>query len=160
MNLPPILYAEDEDNDVFFMRRAFRQAEIAHPLVVVADGEEAIDYCSGQGGYADRTIHPLPCLFLMDLNMPRKSGLEVLQWLRSNRSTAALPVIIFTSSIHDADLERAYRSGANAYLAKPSNINELTAMMRAVREFWLVHNQSVDPAVCGRTDQTAVTALR
>jgi CheY-like chemotaxis protein len=141
MNLKPILYAEDEENDAFFLRRAFHEAGIAHPLVVVTDGQEAIDYCSGEGAYADRSKNPLPCLALLDLNMPKKSGLQVLEWMRQNLPT--VPVIILTSSLQDSDIDRAYRHGASAYLAKPSHPDGLLAMTQALRDFWLRQNRIV-----------------
>src|SRR5438105_4593110 len=119
MQIKPILYAEDEENDAFFMQRAFQQAGILNPLVVVADGKRAIDYLSGGGPYANRDEHPLPCLVLLDLNIPIKSGLEVLKWIRSQPSLSTLPVVVVTSSTQDSDIHRAYIMGTNSYLVKP-----------------------------------------
>src|ERR1700683_619023 len=96
MNLKPILYAEDEENDAFFLQRAFVQAAVGNPLVVVRNGQEAIDYCTGSGRFSNRDEHPLPCLVLLDLNMPRISGIEVLNWIRSQPSISNLPVIVLT----------------------------------------------------------------
>jgi CheY-like chemotaxis protein len=141
MKPQPILYAEDEENDAYFLRRAFAKAGIEHPLVVAADGQEAIDYCAGLGSYADRAEHPSPCLVLLDLNMPRKSGLEVLQSIRADPATATLPAIIFTSSLQLDDIHRAYRNGANAYLVKPSKTDDLITMMKSIKDFWLTHNR-------------------
>jgi CheY-like chemotaxis protein len=143
VNPKPILYAEDEENDAFFLGRAFKEAGIVHPLVVVGDGQEAIDYCSGQGEYANRERHPLPCLVLLDLNMPKKSGIEVLEWIRTQPALTTVPVIILTSSLQDADIDLAYRQGANAYLAKPSQPGELVAMTRSIRDFWLGQNRTL-----------------
>ena len=140
MNSRPILYAEDEENDAFFLRRAFKQANISHPLVVVSDGQEAIDYCAGRGRYSNRMEYPLPCLVLLDLNMPRKSGIEVLKWIREEPSAQTLPVIVLTSSLQDSDIQRAYVQGANAYLAKPSQPEGLVDMAKAIRDFWLTRN--------------------
>jgi CheY-like chemotaxis protein len=136
------LYAEDEDDDAFFMQRAFQQAGLSHPLVIVRDGQEAIDYLSGAGRYADRPAFPLPCLLLLDLNLPKKSGLDVLQWLRRESPVSLLPVIIFTSSLQEADLRRAYAQGANAYLAKPSAPEELIATVKIIHDFWLTRNRA------------------
>jgi CheY-like chemotaxis protein len=143
MNPRPILYAEDEDNDAFFLKRAFQQAGIPHPLVVVPNGQEAIDYCGGNGRYQSRTEHPLPCLVLLDLNMPKKSGLEVLQWIREELLVRTLPVIILTSSLQDADIHRAYNAGANAYLGKPSRPDDLVHLAMAIKDFWINHNRTI-----------------
>jgi len=147
MNLKPVLYAEDEEHDVFFLQRAFTQAGISHPLVLAADGQEAIDYCAGNGPYVDREKHPLPCLLLLDLNMPKKSGLEVLKWLRSEPAISTLPAIVLTSSLQDADIHRAYLQGANAYLVKPSNPEELVTMAKTLKDFWLTQNRIAPTAV-------------
>ena len=144
MNLKPILYAEDEQDDVFFLKRAFTQAGIAHPLVVVPDGQRAIDYCCGAGDYADRDQHPLPCLLLLDLNMPQKSGLEVLKWVRNDPQISTLPIIVLTSSLQDADIHRAYVQGANAYVVKPSNPDELLFMAKTIKDFWLTQNRTAE----------------
>jgi CheY-like chemotaxis protein len=137
----PILYAEDEENDAYFLRRAFSKAGILHPLTVVPDGQEAIDYCLGNGRYSNRAEHPLPCLVLLDLNMPKKTGLDVLQSIRSAPSISTLPIIILTSSLQDEDIHRAYLKGANAYLVKPSRTDELSAMMTSIKDFWLAQNR-------------------
>jgi CheY-like chemotaxis protein len=144
MSLKPILYAEDEENDAFFLQRAFQQASVPNPLVVVRDGEEAINYCSGVGPYASRVEYPLPCLVLLDLNMPKKSGLEVLTWIRSQPVIGTVPVIILTSSLQQTDIERAYQHGANAYLGKPSRPDELLTMAQTLKDFWLTQNRSAE----------------
>lgn len=144
MNIKPILYAEDEETDAFFLTRAFSQAKVPNSLIVVPHGQGAIDYLSGNDHYGDRTEYPMPCLILLDLNMPRKSGLEVLEWIREQPTTCTLPVIILTSSLQQTDIRRCYEAGANAYLAKPSQPDELGAMVTALRDFWLGHNQTCD----------------
>jgi CheY-like chemotaxis protein len=144
MTFKPILYAEDEPDDVFFMKRAFALASIPNPLVTVADGQEAIDYCVARGRYANRAEHPFPCLMLLDLNLPRKSGLEVLKWIRKEPSVSTLPVIVLTSSLQDADIHRAYLQGANAYLVKPSKADELVAMAQTIKDFWLTQNRTAE----------------
>ena len=147
MSLKPILYAEDDENDAFFLDRAFKTAGILHPLVVVTDGQEAIDYCAGRGAYADRAAHPLPCLTLLDLNMPRKSGIEVLRWIRQEPAFFTVPVIILTSSLQDSDIDLAYRHGANAYLVKPSQPEDLLVLSKSIQDFWLAQNRAT--AKCG-----------
>jgi len=140
VNLKPILYAEDEENDAFFLKRAFAQAGITHPLVVVSDGQQVMDYCSGSGPFGNRLEYPLPCLMLLDLNMPRKTGMEVLKWIREEPAVRTLPVIVLSSSLQDSDIHRAYVVGANAYLTKPSQPEELIVMAKAIQDFWLNQN--------------------
>jgi CheY-like chemotaxis protein len=137
-----ILYVDDDDNDAFFLQRAFEQAGINHRLVVVEDGKAAIEYLAGNGAYTDRAKHPLPCLVLLDLNMPGVSGIEVLKWIRTTPSTCALPVIVLTSSNQDSDVHRAYVQGANGYLVKPSKIEEMIPMARALKDYWLLQNRT------------------
>jgi len=137
----PVLYAEDEENDAFFLRRAFTLAGVQQNLIVVKDGQETIDYCLGAGRFSNRDAFPLPCLLLLDLNIPKKSGLEVLKWVRSEPAISTLPVIVLTSSVHDADIHRAYIQGANAYLVKPSDPSELLVLVKTIKEFWLTHNR-------------------
>jgi len=136
--LNPILYVEDEANDAFFLEQACGRSGIIHPLIVVPDGQEAIDYCLGQRGYSDRREHPLPCLVLLDLNLTRKSGFEVLQALRRELT---LPIIVFTASQHDEDVHQAYLCGANAYVVKPRKFDDLTETMRSLKEFWFAENR-------------------
>jgi len=142
MSAGAVLYAEDDENDAYFLQRAFRQAGVANALIVVPNGQEAIDYLSGNRPYADRNEHPLPCLVLLDLHMPKKSGMEVLSWIRGHSSLSTIPVIILTSSLQDRDIERAYLGGANAYLVKPSQPEELSEMVKTIRDFWLGQNKS------------------
>jgi len=135
-----ILLVEDEENDVFFLKRAFEEVGILNPLQVAQDGKEAMDYLSGHGEYADRERFPLPCLILLDLKLPRVMGFEVLQWIREQPSLKALVVIILTSSRLEPDIEKAYKSGANAYLVKPSTPTELRAIATGIKQFWLELN--------------------
>ena len=110
-----ILLAEDDPNDVLLIERAFQRTHVANSLQVVRDGEEALAYLSGQGPFADRERHPLPVLLLMDLKMPRKSGLEVLEWVRQQPGLKRLPIVVLTSSNQGPDINRAYELGANSY---------------------------------------------
>jgi CheY-like chemotaxis protein len=142
-----ILYAEDEEDDVFFIQTAFKQAAIENPLIIVPDGNRAVEYLAGTGSYADRSRHPLPCLGLLDLNMPGKSGLEVLQWIRSQPAICSLPVLMLTSSTQEADVHRAYIQGANGFLVKPSNPAALLTMVKAIKDYWLVQNRTVKDAL-------------
>jgi len=139
---PPILYAEDDKNDAFLANRAFKRAEILNPLVVVSDGKAAIEYLAGTGQYANRAEYPLPCLVLLDLKLPRVSGLEVLKWIRSQPSVCTVPVLMLTSSNQDGDIHRTYILGANGYLIKPSKTDEMLVMAKGIRDFWLILNRN------------------
>jgi CheY-like chemotaxis protein len=132
-----ILYAEDEPNDIFFLNRAFKLARSPHILVCVADGEEAIQYLAGEEAFSDRAIHPLPALILLDINLPRKTGLEVLEWLRQQPHFKSLPVLIFTSSSRPEDMELARKLGADDYLLKTSDPSKLIEFVKYFDQRWL-----------------------
>jgi len=136
-----ILYVEDDKDDVFFMQRAFREAGLAGELIALPSGQQAIDYLAGDGKFAGREKHPLPCLVLLDLNMPGKSGLDVLKWIRAQPAISALPVVVLTSSKHESDIQRAYQHGANAYLLKPALPEKLADVLKTINDFWLGLNQ-------------------
>jgi CheY-like chemotaxis protein len=129
--------AEDEPNDVLLLQRAFRDAEILTPLYVVCDGQEAIDFLEGRGKFSDRTQFPLPSLLILDLKMPRKTGLEVLEWVRRKDGLCWLPIILFSSSAHPGDIEKSYRLGANAFVVKPLRVEARAEFARLVKGFWL-----------------------
>lgn len=144
MNTRPILYAEDEEDDAYFLQRAFSEAGISQPLIVLPDGQQVIDYCSGRGQFSNRDEHPLPSLLLLDLNLPRKSGIEVIKWIRNESSVSTMPIIVLTSSLQDADIHRSYAQGANAYLVKPSKPGDLLVMTKTIKDFWLTQNRTVE----------------
>src|SRR5947208_16593672 len=116
-----VLLAEDDPDDVLLTQIAFEKARLANPLEVVRDGEEAIAYLQGDSAYADRALYPLPILLLLDLNMPKINGFQVLKWLQAHPMLKRLPVAVMTSSDHDPDITRAYELGADSYLIKPPN---------------------------------------
>jgi CheY-like chemotaxis protein len=138
MNNFTILQVEDDENDVALMRHSFKVAEIPYPLQVARDGQEAVDYLSGTGKFSDRIQHPIPCLILLDLKMPRKTGFEVLEWLRRASNYSSLPVIIFSSSALRVDIERAYRLGANSFVVKPTTAAKRVQLVQAIRNYWLM----------------------
>jgi CheY-like chemotaxis protein len=137
----PILLVEDSDDDVLLMERALRETGIANPLHRVASGQEAIDYLSGIGPFADRENFPLPCMVLLDLQLPFKNGIEVLQWIRSQPALQTLIVIVLTSSAHRKDVTAAYAMGARSYLVKPATARQLTELVEALKVYWIGYNE-------------------
>jgi len=132
-----VLLVEDDLNDIFIVKRAFKQARNQSPLQVVTDGEEAINYLRGEGKYANREAHPLPRLVVMDLKMPGRSGFEVLEWIKTHgRTLRRIPVIIVSSSDEPADINRAYESGANAYMIKPMDFRAVEHLFESITRYW------------------------
>lgn len=140
----PILYAEDEADDVFFLQRAFRSAGINAPLHTVNDGQATVEYLAGTGLYGNRERFPLPRLILLDINLPHLSGFEVLTWIRGTSAVPLLPVVILTSSTHRTDVHRASLLGANGYLLKPSDPLQLCDLAKALKAYWLTFDRMVD----------------
>ena len=132
-----ILLAEDEEDYVLLIRRAFEQANIPNPLHVVWNGQEAISYLKGEGKYSNREEYPLPDLLLLDLKMPRVNGFEVLEWIRKQPGLAPLRVLVLTSSDQIRDVNEAYRLGANSFLVKPMDFQDFTQLSRLIQDFWL-----------------------
>jgi len=130
-----ILLVDDNVDDITLMREGFIQANCSQPLQEVHDGEEAISYLKGEGPYADRSKYPLPVIMLLDLNMPRKNGYDVLAWVRAQPGLKRLTIFILTASMRHEDVERAYYLGANGFLVKPSTLETLAAMMRCLCEW-------------------------
>jgi CheY-like chemotaxis protein len=124
-----ILLVEDDDNDVFFMRRALGKAGLELPLHVVSDGEQALQYLNGDGEYADRAAHPLPGIIFLDLKLPFVSGLEVLEQISKNSELSAIEVIVLTSSSEERDRKRAFALGAKEYLVKPATPQTLLKIL-------------------------------
>jgi CheY-like chemotaxis protein len=144
--LPSILLAEDDENDVFFLQRAFKTADLRNPLHVARDGQEAIEYLAGEGTYSDRVKCPVPCLLILDLKMPRKTGMDVLEWKRQHPILHYIPVIVLSSSAHRYDIERAYRLGANAFIVKPPSVETRVNLACVIKSFWLEFNNP--PLAC------------
>jgi CheY-like chemotaxis protein len=136
-----ILLIDDDPSDVFLVQRAFAKLGLSSQLLVVNDGEEAIRYLSGEGKYADREQFPIPALILLDLKMPRKSGFEVLAWLRSRPTLRRLPVVVLTSSNQMPDINRAYDVGANSYLVKTANPQAMQELTNIIDLYWTKLNQ-------------------
>jgi CheY-like chemotaxis protein len=133
----PILLAEDDENDIFLMGRAFDRARIPNPLFVVRNGREAIDYLSGKGDYARRQSYPLPGLMLLDLKMPWMDGFDVLRWIRTQSQFDAMPVVVLTSSKVQSDIDRTRQLGVFDYRVKPNAFEDLVRLLNDVRQCWL-----------------------
>ena len=138
---PTILVVEDNPTDVMLIRRAFEKSKLANPVHVVSDGDAAVAYLSGEGTFADRKRFPLPILMLLDLKLPKRSGLEVLQWLRMQETLKRIPVVVLTSSQQDRDINAAYDIGVNSYLVKPVEFDGLLQMLKTVNMYWLMLNE-------------------
>lgn len=136
-----ILLVEDNATDVILIRRAFDKAKLGNPVQVVADGDSAVGYLAGEGIYQDRRQYPLPILILLDLKLPRRSGLEVLQWLRAQETLRRIPVVMLTSSQQNSDVNAAYDTGVNSYLVKPVEFDGLLQMLKTVNLYWLMLNE-------------------
>jgi CheY-like chemotaxis protein len=129
-----ILLVEDNPGDVRLTQEAVREAKIRNTLNVVNDGEQAIAYVRRQGEYADR---PRPDLILLDLNLPRKDGREVLQDLKSDPDLHRIPVVVLTSSEAEQDILRTYDLYANAYVSKPVDLEQFMHVVSSIQDFWL-----------------------
>ncbi|MCR4296593.1 MAG: response regulator [Elusimicrobia bacterium] len=143
---PVVLLVEDDPDDAFLLQDACKRLGHEEMLRVVRDGEEAIAYLLGQGAFADRLRFPLPRLILLDLKLPRISGLEVLDWRRGQGRLKNIPVIVLTASQSDADIARAYELGANSYLVKPVDSTAQLAMVKAACAYWIELNRTPSSA--------------
>jgi len=132
-----VLLAEDDENDIFLMRRAFLDAGVQIVVIDVPNGEEAIKYLSGRGPYTDRSSYPLPALLLLDLKMPLLNGFELLSWLQRQVNLRTLPAVVLSSSGLDFDIQRAFQLGARDYLVKPQTHDGLVKLVREINSRWL-----------------------
>ena len=132
-----VLLVEDDLNDIFLVKRAFKMARLPEPLHVVTDGQEAINYLKGEGKYANRQGYPIPKLIVMDIKMPRRTGFEVLEWVKGDgRPLRRIPIVIVSSSDNPDDINRAYELGANAYMVKPVNFKAVEHMFESITHYW------------------------
>lgn len=136
-----ILLVEDNEDDVFLMKRALKNAGIINPLVVVEDGQQAVDYLSGAGEFSDRDQYPLPTIVFLDLKLPIKMGLDVLAWIKGRPELENVVVVVLTSSNEPSDIKEAYRLGANSYVVKPPTASQLQDLAKAFKWYWLEFNQ-------------------
>jgi CheY-like chemotaxis protein len=150
---PVILSADDDDDAQLLLRRAFGIAGITADLKQVNDGTEVLAYLEGRGHFSDRSQCPAPALLLLDLKMPQLSGFEVLKCLRENRELRMFPIVIFSSSDNPQDLEKAFSLGADGYLQKPCDFNNLVNLVKT-----LIHD-FIEPGAKRRTVVTSQTSV-
>ncbi|MEG4441911.1 response regulator [Microcoleus sp. AT9_B5] len=144
-----ILLVEDNPVDILLMQRAFRNQIFTNTsLQIVRDGDAAVFYLNGEGEYSDRDRYPLPAIILLDLKLPRRSGHEVLVWLKQQPELKRLPVVMLTSSSQTLDVKRAYDLGVNSYLVKPVGFASLLQMMQSFSEYWLNYTELPEPREC------------
>jgi two-component system response regulator len=137
---PIILLVEDNDDDAELTERAFAEANIRNKILRLSDGVQALDYLLGRGKHATRDISDLPAVVLLDLNLPRVNGLEVLTALRSNERTKQLPVVVLTSSAEEKDRFAAYGQHVNSYVKKPVDYDQFVTAARQLGLYWVVLN--------------------
>jgi two-component system response regulator len=140
-----IFLVEDNANDEALTLRALKKSKIANEVVVARDGAEALDYLFARGIYASRDAMDLPEIVLLDLNLPKVGGLDVLRSIRADERTKLLPVIMLTSSTEDNDLISGYRNGANSYVVKPVDFTQFSEAVRQLGMYWLVINKRPPP---------------
>ncbi|HWH60942.1 MAG TPA: response regulator [Terriglobales bacterium] len=145
-NEPMLLLVEDDPADAVLIQRSIQKVGIPAQVVHLKDGDEAVAYLSAE---TSKSGASLPWLILMDLKLPRRSGLEVLQWIREQKSDISrVPVIMLSSSHHSVDIQRAYQYGVNSYLVKPETTDALLSMMTVLKTYWFYNNQN--PQVASR----------
>jgi CheY-like chemotaxis protein len=132
-----VLLAEDSEDDLFLMRRAFRQSGVKNRVLEVRDGEEAISYLQGQGKYSDRTNYPLPCVIITDLKMPRLDGFGLLRWLYERPEFRRVPKLVLSSSDEPRDRDEAQGLGACGYFVKPVAVDELVKVVSEINDDWI-----------------------
>jgi CheY-like chemotaxis protein len=165
---PIILLVDDSLNDRMLMRMVLERAGFVQPLQFARDGEETIAYLRGDGAYSDRNQYPLPTVLLLDLNMPKKNGFEVLEWIRQQPLLGRIRVNILSASGRQVDIDRAFDLGANSYLVKPTKFDELTHLAKTLVAWLKVSqfptlagaNEQAEPAEAVHSDGTADHLLR
>jgi two-component system, response regulator len=136
-----ILLVEDNPSDIGLTKRGFEKHRITNTLVVAEDGQEALDYLFGAGAHAGRDVTIMPAVVLLDLNLPKLDGLEVLRRIRRHPQTRRLPVVILTTSKEDQDIAESYDLGANSYIRKPVDFHQFAEALRQLGLYWLVLNE-------------------
>lgn len=136
-----ILLIEDSADDAQLIIRAFERVGVENPVRRLRDGEEAMAYLAGIGQYGDRVQHPIPAVILLDLNLPKFNGYQLMVWLRMQPELKRIPVVVLTESQDAASINRAYDAGANSYLVKPGDSGEIGRVVELVQSYWLNLNE-------------------
>ncbi len=131
-----VLFAEDNEHDIRFIKRAWEKHHINSRLISVRDGEACLDYIYARGVYANRSANDNPQLLLLDIKLPKKDGLAVLQTLRDDKHFYALPIVVFTNSVDLEDITVSYQLGANAFIRKPGTFEEFAHVIKSLCQFW------------------------
>lgn len=139
-----ILLAEDTEDDVLLIKRAFARGGVRQPIYVVHDGEEAIWYLKGEGKFSNRDEYPLPDLLLLDLKMPIMDGFQVLRWVRQQPNLVALRILVLTSSDSLRDVNLAYKLGANSFLVKPLEFENYAQLGKLIQDYWLERDKQAE----------------
>jgi two-component system response regulator len=137
-----MLLVEDNEDDIDLTLLCLKKNHIVNQVDVVRDGAEALDYLYGRGAYATRNLNAQPAVILLDLNLPKVSGLEVLAKIRSEERTKKLPVVIFTTSNMEKDITSSYDSGANSYVRKPVDLGQFNDAIRQLGLYWVLLNEA------------------
>ena len=143
-NILDIVLVEDNPADVELTLRALKKFHIANKIVLLKDGQEALEYFFTRGSYADRKVTKQPKIILLDLKLPKINGLEVLRELKNNETTRTIPVVVLTSSKEESDLIESYKLGVNSYLIKPVDFDQFVESVRNLGLYWLLLNQVPD----------------
>ncbi len=144
-----ILLIEDNIDDERLTLRALRRNNIMNEVVVACDGQEAIDYLFGSGSFTGRDMSVMPAVVILDLKLPRLSGLEVLKRIRANEQTRRIPVVVLTASEDETQVEASYALGANSYIHKPTDPSEFSEMILQVAMYWLLLNRTMPEQMLG-----------
>src|SRR5437870_5219682 len=137
-----VLLIEDDPADARLIQRAFEKAALGVPIIRLPNGDDAVAYLAGETPFDNRNSYPLPVVILLDIKLPRRSGFEILSWIRSrNDGLRRIPVVMLTSSRHSVDVNRAYDLGANSYLTKPDTNDELAKMLSTFDQYWMAYNE-------------------
>jgi len=150
-----ILIVDDDENDIFFVKRAFTEINVHCKFQVMKNGQDAIDYLGGVGEYANRHKYPLPMMILMDLKMPIMDGFQVLIWLRARDGIKVIPTVVFSSSDMPQDITRAYELGANSFMTKSVTYDGLLIKLQTLSQYWLEHCKHPQVADPDRASEVA-----
>ncbi|MCX6297135.1 MAG: response regulator [Bacteroidetes bacterium] len=132
-----ILIADDDSEDVSLIKEALNENKIVNKVQRVANGEELMDYLRNRGNYSNKEKYPLPGIIMLDLNMPKMDGREALKEIKGDASLCTIPIIIFTTSSNEKDLNLSYQFGANSYISKPVTFYSMVELMRSISNYWL-----------------------